>query len=83
MRKKEFLKIFKEGFELDSVEGYRSQLKCFICHERTGLRRINRRWKIRCRNKHTFELIDYTTTHIMARDGLLKKQLKNLCMFNF
>ncbi|MFT7005381.1 MAG: hypothetical protein ACJAWW_002755 [Sulfurimonas sp.] len=83
MTKKEFINIFENGFELDSVKGSNSKLKCFVCHEKIELKKVNRKWKIRCKNKHTYKLIDYTIMHIMTRDGLLKKQLENLCMFNY
>ena len=83
MKKREFIKIMNKGYDIKYTIGKRSQLICFRCGERTAIVRQRRKFKVKCKNRHTYSLMDYLISHTTNRNGLLIKQIENQCAFNF
>lgn len=80
MNKTDFKNILNNGFRID-YQGSDSDARCFECGEVSELKKVNKKWKMKCKNNHKYNLIDWLVKHIDMRDGVAKVILRGECSF--
>ena len=76
MNVKDFRNIMNNGFQAD-YKGNDSQVRCFKCGEYSELLKINKKWKMKCKNNHKYNLAEWLVLHINMRDGVAKAFLND------
>ena len=64
MRKREFERIFKVGFNKKNInytnaQNGESDIRCFKCGRQAGLKKVSGRYKVVCTRRHKYNLITY------------------------